>query len=122
MFAPLALLDVLFQSTPSVWRETLFDQLDLLDLLFQSTPSVWRETPLLKSTSIGTSDFNPLPPCGGRQDGAGNPLRAGCHFNPLPPCGGRQDPDVQAYLQEQFQSTPSVWRETKIGVGIAKAA
>ena len=58
-------------------------------LPFQSTPSVWRETPLLKSTSIGTSDFNPLPPCGGRQQ-------------------------KRLYVAKiaAFQSTPSVWRET----------
>ena len=33
-----------FQSTPSVWRETIIDI--LIDTLcpFQSTPSVWRET------------------------------------------------------------------------------
>ena len=33
-----------FQSTPSVWRETIYLSADLLRRLFQSTPSVWRET------------------------------------------------------------------------------
>ena len=33
-----------FQSTPSVWRETLSLVLLIVQLVFQSTPSVWRET------------------------------------------------------------------------------
>ena len=56
-------------------------------------------------------DFNPLPPCGGR------PLRlsylnTGIYFNPLPPCGGRLDAVSKIANHVQFQSTPSVWRET----------
>ena len=33
-----------FQSTPSVWRETLLFNSNQVDSEFQSTPSVWRET------------------------------------------------------------------------------
>ena len=33
-----------FQSTPSVWRETLGATVDFVHWVFQSTPSVWRET------------------------------------------------------------------------------
>ena len=33
-------------------------------------------------------NFNPLPPCGGRQRYTGG-LLAAVDFNPLPPCGGR---------------------------------
>ena len=36
--------DFLFQSTPSVWRETLASGEHDSEKLFQSTPSVWRET------------------------------------------------------------------------------
>ena len=35
---------ILFQSTPSVWRETNHFALNSSTVLFQSTPSVWRET------------------------------------------------------------------------------
>ena len=34
----------IFQSTPSVWRETSVDDFDVVIYPFQSTPSVWRET------------------------------------------------------------------------------
>ena len=37
----------IFQSTPSVWRETELYSNFLQDFSFQSTPSVWRETLLL---------------------------------------------------------------------------
>mgnify|MGYP003278173283 CR=1 FL=1 len=33
---------------------------------FQSTPSVWRETIMGAKNKAHTHDFNPLPPCGGR--------------------------------------------------------
>ena len=81
-------LVLVFQSTPSVWRETLISSNSMSHFSFQSTPSVWRETPfgeLLHSRiyiSIHslrmegdchnvllfmlTSYFNPLPPYGGR--------------------------------------------------------
>ena len=36
-------------------------------LTFQSTPSVWRETRGTPGFSSSAKDFNPLPPCGGRQ-------------------------------------------------------
>ena len=100
-----------FQSTPSVWRETgenhavcivysisihslrvEGDAVVLLQFLvhveFQSTPSVWRETRFPVRTVPLPLNFNPLPPCGGRQ----RPLlrvQQQIHFNPLPPCGGR---------------------------------
>ena len=36
--------DFIFQSTPSVWRETVKPLLLTFTGVFQSTPSVWRET------------------------------------------------------------------------------
>ena len=36
------------------------------------------------------------------------------HFNPLPPCGGRLDTVSKIADHIQFQSTPSVWRETPL--------
>ena len=78
-----------FQSTPSVWRETGNSVVTLLPpsisihslrvegdslvlspvqmVRFQSTPSVWRETAASVSTSTYATNFNPLPPCGGRR-------------------------------------------------------
>ena len=41
---PEGLSAVEFQSTPSVWRETMSGLYNILDDQFQSTPSVWRET------------------------------------------------------------------------------
>ena len=59
-------------------------------LQFQSTSSVWRTTVLCGLPICAHLDFNPRPPCGGRQCRA--PL---CRF-----------PTV-------FQSTSSVWRTTR---------
>ena len=79
----------IFQSTPSVWRETGNPQFASEDHRFQSTPSVWRETMVYHCRQMRCSNFNPLPPCGGRRGGSpfGLPFKI-------------------------FQSTPSVWRET----------
>ena len=83
------------------------------------------------------SNFNPLPPCGGRrfwfrfgvysEQFQSTPsvwretapvIHVTCQcrdFNPRPPCGGRrhgsQGRDGRLYT---FQATPSVWRETNI--------
>ena len=78
-----------FQSTPSVWRETCIVLHVVGVVLFQSTPSVWRETLTRIHCKKLICNFNPLPPCGGRQH------RSLVHsniqyFNPLPPCGGRR--------------------------------
>ena len=105
-------LSVLFQSTPSAWRETLRTApKSWRNTIFQSTPSAWRET----YTNAGTSTrqcisihslrmegdyrwtcirhsyfhFNPLPPHGGRRYTC-IPYLQDFHFNPLPPHGGRQ--------------------------------
>ena len=58
---------VQFQSTPSVWRETGLQEYADLSTEFQSTPSVWRETSSSAFFAAITTDFNPLPPCGGRR-------------------------------------------------------
>ena len=55
---------------------------------FQSTPSVWRETASASMIAFQIADFNPLPPCGGRQSICFL-HNEGKDFNPLPPCGGR---------------------------------
>ena len=82
-------------------------------ILFQSTPSVWRETLTASIVCGSMHHFNPLPPCGGRRMccAVGDPfvqfqstpsvwrettgiisiLLFGINFNPLPPCGGRRN-------------------------------
>ena len=79
---------ILFQSTPSAWRETRHSLKLDREEIFQSTPSAWRET--AGETSIHTNHcyFNPLPPHGGRQNRNvfQNQKK---NFNPLPPHGGR---------------------------------
>ena len=59
-------------------------------------------------------NFNPLPPCGGRLPQGKVQLRRG-YFNPLPPCGGRRSSPCRQPRRAAFQSTPSVWRETRCG-------
>ena len=79
--------------------------------IFQSTSSVWRTTSGLMSTAYTFNNFNPRPPCGGRQirrTGANYVL----HFNPRPPCGGRRAGIKLPVFICPFQSTSSVWRTT----------
>ena len=150
----------IFQSTPSVWRETSDSFQTFIQNIFQSTPSVWRETCSSRSSRCKSSNFNPLPPCGGRhvptslatlekisihslrvEGDRRKPCSLYCllYFNPLPPCGGRPccgsamwnfcsisihslrvEGDAVVLLQflvhVEFQSTPSVWRETRFPV------
>ena len=56
---------------------------------FQSTPSAWRETAIISLYLPPSTNFNPLPPHGGRLDLARHELS-----------------------RVIFQSTPSAWRET----------
>ena len=131
---------------------------------FQSTPSVWRETVTVFRPDT-SRDFNPLPPCGGRRCwmcyiGARFPFqstpsvwretllilicmfcaasisihslrvegdditppdkRRDSDFNPLPPCGGRPRKRPFELANLSFQSTPSVWRETGYKCGFEK--
>ena len=103
--------------------------------LFQSTPSPRRETSCSAFFCAAGSDFNPLPPQGGRLRDRGmflsHPLisihslpkegdiilKAICQvftdFNPLPPQGGRHICVTGRGGGAQFQSTPSPRRETE---------
>ena len=91
--------------------------------------------PLIQSLIQGITDFNPLPPHGGRRRNwkdcaisvkfqstpsawrettSGNPGNMEVeNFNPLPPHGGRPAADCRPFAVPPFQSTPSAWRETK---------
>ena len=122
-----------FQSTPSAWRETLSLLVRPFASLFQSTPSAWRETimyfvskmeklisihslrmegdHIFESVLCEISNFNPLPPHGGRPYGS-RVIQCPLNFNPLPPHGGRRKTTCGMSTQAAFQSTPSAWRET----------
>ena len=122
-----------FQSTPSVWRETITFFGFSFFKIFQSTPSVWRETLLYhrrqqkSSISIHSLrvegdqvtfvflcsqvDFNPLPPCGGRLQTAPAPASS-AQFQSTPSVWRETICLARADARAQFQSTPSVWRET----------
>ena len=82
--------------------------------LFQSTPSVGRETRMARKHCRGSQYFNPLPPWGGRQHHFLQSSDESCpNFNPLPPWGGRHDfRRIMGLGAGEFQSTPSVGRET----------
>ena len=102
--------DILFLSTPSVWRATFGSGLSLANLLFLSTPSVWRATiggHLLHPAAeisihalrvegderdmIGLSVYHisihALRVEGDRCSRSGS--SAAGYFYPRPPCGGR---------------------------------
>ena len=124
-----------FQSTPSVWRETVLQvvgqstghhfnplppyggrhqsaQYHLHYKLFQSTPSVWRETHCCWEDSLKILHFNPLPPYGGRLPGAG-PFQTPNNAFQSTPSVWRETFCSSAFRDTlSFQSTPSVWRET----------
>ena len=79
--------------------------------IFQSTPSVWRETLSgFHSFQCFTISIHSL-----RMEGDNCSHRVtlqNVHFNPLPPYGGRPERRCLAMKRFKFQSTPSVWRET----------
>ena len=105
-------MQILFQSTPSAWRETVYTRVyRQADSIFQSTPSAWRETINTGYRNMTGKNFNPLPPHGGRPEENAQAY-SDMHFNPLPPHGGRPTTGAQCCPLRIFQSTPSAWRET----------
>ena len=129
-----------------MWRETLAavlclggDTISIHSLRVEGDGSP-------KTSRAPTTDFNPLPPCGGRlseiservkltlisihslrvegdkkayvmyQQETALGITSSPHatdFNPLPPCGGRRRFTGYTVHKRTFQSTPSVWRETR---------
>ena len=88
--------------------------------IFQSTPSVWRETLSgFHSFQCFTISIHSL-----RMEGDNCSHRVtlqNVHFNPLPPYGGRPERRCLAMKRFKFQSTPSAWRETSRERGIEKS-
>ena len=80
---------------------------------FQSTPSVWRETSRRRTfpDSQQRISIHSL-----RMEGdfvLFEVHHITCYFNPLPPYGGRRLIRYPFSRIHAFQSTPSVWRETR---------
>ena len=117
-----------------MWRETVTCGNMSTRMVFQSTPSVWRETHTIAAKAIEIAaisihslrvegDESGLTSCSGRtisihslrvegDQCPGKGKSSTKHFNPLPPCGGRPGLSVLRGHNPRFQSTPSVWRET----------
>ena len=92
--------------------DTFSNFLILIQLRFQSTPSVWRETSGATRLRTGGKNFNPLPPCGGRRSSRRNPpiwIAISIHSLRVE---GDERTGILTQLRRKFQSTPSVWRET----------
>ena len=106
------IMESTFQSTPSAWRETCFWALSRsVPTKFQSTPSAWRET--LSQEIVCKSCVISIHSLRMEGDPGCSPERAGkSNFNPLPPHGGRPVMYNDCYRKSVFQSTPSAWRET----------
>ena len=84
------IVTVIFQSTPSAWRETAPSASNKnLTGKFQSTPSAWRETIRLNQDDFTT-----------------------CISIHSLRMEGDEMSTVSEYVGEVFQSTPSAWRET----------
>ena len=104
-----------FLSTPSVWRATdCFTWSNQGSAVFLSTPSVWRATGRKRGGHCRSGiSIHAL-----RVEGDREKLRRNScsrNFYPRPPCGGRLLKKSPAQEQQQFLSTPSVWRATVSG-------
>ena len=103
---------MLFQSTPSAWRETSGHCPNCRSNRFQSTPSAWRETRLFYPSVLSKKYFNPLPPHGGRPMISIIVTYHMCiSIHSLRMEGDRKRSAIYQH-STIFQSTPSAWRET----------
>ena len=125
---------ILFQSTPSAWRETFAREAvhDTVNISIHSLRMEGDRSELTAARSVLISIhslrmegdwthpsrrtarqyFNPLPPHGGRRLEIRLPESWCANFNPLPPHGGRLTAIENLVYAGTFQSTPSAWRET----------
>ena len=106
---------LIFQSTPSAWRETSDFKAPLLKMLFQSTPSAWRETVYRPSASVTDRiSIHSLRMEGdSRNNVENNKIIISIHSL-------RMEGDPSKLIEEKailiFQSTPSAWRETSVPI------
>ena len=82
------------------------------DTRFQSTPSAWRETLRCLVSAPQISDFNPLPPHGGRPISVD--IYSMCPYISIHSLRMEGDAAGTVFVRwtDTFQSTPSAWRET----------
>ena len=80
-----------FQSTRPVRGETTEVYLNAICYVFQSTRPVRGETTRMGARRLQAQYFNPLAPCGARQEIKHFPLIHCAYFNPLAPCGARRN-------------------------------
>ena len=101
-----------FQSAPSLRRATENVCVWCISYAFQSAPSLRRATPVLAHTAI--RQIISIRALLAEGDGRGKTASfASSNFNPRPPCGGRQFSDADLSLAQQFQSAPSLRRATE---------
>ena len=79
-----------FQSTPPVWGATWLLTRRRRLSSFQSTPPVWGATVGCQTNYSGRSQFQSTPPVWGATDEYWRCATVDRNFNPRPPCGGRQ--------------------------------
>ena len=101
-----------FQSTPSAWRETLLDRRVVCDRIFQSTPSAWRETCVSDYMTTATAiSIHSL-----RMEGDRRTDHIYNHILTISIHSLRMEGDPvihdKFFTDAAFQSTPSAWRET----------
>ncbi len=101
----------LFQSTPSVWRETGKPYANLATTRISIHSLRVEGDQIIRDVfGIVKISIHSLRVEGDAVRSAS--CRSDTHFNPLPPCGGRRLPVYVLPVDRRFQSTPSVWRET----------
>ena len=106
------IVTVIFQSTPSAWRETAPSASNKnLTGKFQSTPSAWRETIRLNQDDFTTCISIHSLRMEGDPVSSGKTIRQSISIHSLRMEGDEMS-TVSEYVGEVFQSTPSAWRET----------
>ena len=108
----MSLTILVFQSTPSAWRETKhpltkhkIDDISIHSLRMEGDRCSWGCFFVILYISIHSL----------RMEGDTSLFlitEGGRYFNPLPPHGGRQQNNRTESTDSTFQSTPSAWRET----------
>ena len=100
-----------FQSTSSVWRTTS-REVKHYATDFISIHVLRVEDDVLRAVQLAGQRIS-IHVLRVEDDAAGlRPGPGGLDFNPRPPCGGRQSADTAAQKDKKFQSTSSVWRTT----------
>ena len=102
-----------FNPLPPHGGRPMFCNSSMEYVLFQSTPSAWRETCTLHQCDLTTHiSIHSLRMEGDKSNYTA--AREAGYFNPLPPHGGRRRLLIVFTTLFKFQSTPSAWRETGI--------